>query len=472
MLNRLSLRVRVFLFFALLMSGAVAALISGLWLGYDRLGSPEILDAFVQGGIVAGFAILGLIVWVWFLFDTHVAKPIEVLAGSLRARAHSDVNGEMDAAIDRYLGDLAPAARAAAASLAETRSALAESVARETARLADEKSRLETLLSDVPVGVLLCSGDHALVFYNGQAVDLMAAGSAPGLDRKLFDFLRAGPVTHAHARLISTADPDAATDLLCTTIPNASVLSARMRLLPTAPDTVPGYVLTLRDVTADLAAHARHETLLAEVMDRARRPTANLSTLLEVIPDGKVGRGKLDAALRQEVRALTSAITDLSRRQDDGRQESWPLEETRASDLADGLKARLEDQGLPLETETANLLLRCNGFEVISLLDGMALHIRDAAGAVNMRLTIEEEDTGAMLRLLWTGQPVQIGALERWLEEPLDSTVPNIPCRSVLSTHATELWPEPAGAQHSLCLPVRQARRATLRPKPVQRSVV
>lgn len=471
MLTGLSLRIRVFLFFAALMVGAMAALWLGLWLGYIRLGSPETLDAFVQAGVVAGFAILGLIAAVWYLFDLNVAKPIDALAGALRARAHADVTGEMDAAIARYLGDLAPAATAAATSLAETRNALAEAVARETATLAEQKARLEALLSDVPVGVLLCSGDHALVFYNGQAVDLMAAGAAPGLDRRLFDFLRDGPVRHAHARLMATGDTDAATDLLCTTTTGGRVLAARMRLLPSGGG-VPGYVLTLRDVTADLAAHARREALLTEVMDRARRPAANLSTLLEVIPQGQAGPGKLDAALRQEVQALAQAVTELSQRHDEGRQDSWPLALTRAADLADGLKARLEDHGLPLETVTAGLLLRCNGFEVISLLDDIALHIRAAGLAQALRLSIEEEDTGAMIRLVWAGQPLSIGLLDDWLDQPLDKAVPDIPCRSVLATHATELWPEAQGALQCLCLPIRQARRVTQRPKPVQRRVV
>jgi DNA polymerase III subunit epsilon len=81
-------------------------------------------------------------------------SPIEALAGSLRARAHADTGGEIDARPARYLGDLAPAASAAALTLAETRNALAEAVARETTRLSGEKARLEALLSDVPVGVL------------------------------------------------------------------------------------------------------------------------------------------------------------------------------------------------------------------------------------------------------------------------------------------------------------------------------
>ena len=239
MLVRLSLRVRVFLFFAALGLGVVVAMGMGLALGYQRLGTPEVLPGFVQAGVVAGFVALLLVAWVWFLFDTHVAKPIDILSGALRARAHSDVTSEMDVAIARHLGDLAPAATAAARRLTETRSALAESVMRETQRLSQEKSRLETLLSDVPVGVLLVSGDHTLAFYNTPAVDLMAAGVSPGLDRRLFDYLREGPIRHAHDRLIATGDADAATDLLCTTATGARVLAARMRLTPGGQGSAP-----------------------------------------------------------------------------------------------------------------------------------------------------------------------------------------------------------------------------------------
>jgi DNA polymerase-3 subunit epsilon len=473
MLARLSLRVRVFLFFAALGLGVVVAMGVGLALGYRRLGAPEVLSAFVQAGVVAGFVALLLVAWVWFLFDTHVAKPIDILSGALRARAHSDVTSEMDVAMARYLGDLAPAATAAARRLAETRSALAEAVMRETQRLSQEKTRLETLLSDVPVGVLLVSGDHTLAFYNSQAVDLMAAGAAPGLDRRLFDYLREGPIRHAHDRLIATGDADAATDLLCTTTAGARALAARMRLTPGGQGAAPGYVLTLRDVTADLSAHARREALLAEVFDRVRRPAANLSTLMEVAPAGEPLPAAMDSALRQEVGALSQAVTELARRHDEGRIEGGGLTQARASDLADGLKARLEAEGVALATEAADILLRANGFEIISLLDGMALHLRQGIGADDLSVRIEEEDSGAMIRLCWSGGPVSIGALDRWLDEPLDRLVPDIPCWSVLASHATELWPEAMpGGRQSLCLPIRQARRATARPKPVIRSVV
>ncbi|MGB7270122.1 MAG: DNA polymerase III subunit epsilon, partial [Albidovulum sp.] len=196
MLERLGLRLRVFLFFAALALGCLAALGAGLWAGYRKIGDPGALPGFVLAGIIAGFAILALVVWVWFLFDENVARAILRLAGGMRAQAHTEGSAFAPQA-GRYLGDLAPAAMAISESLDAARDALAEAVERETTRLAAEKTRLEVLLSDITEGVLLCSQDHQLVFYNGMAEDMLGVGQAVGLDRGVFDFLREAPLRHA-----------------------------------------------------------------------------------------------------------------------------------------------------------------------------------------------------------------------------------------------------------------------------------
>jgi DNA polymerase-3 subunit epsilon len=471
MLTRLSLRLRVFLIFAGLAAAIIAATALGLWLGYTRLGQPTALQGFTQAGVLAGFAALFLVTSVWYLFDLNVAKPIETLSGALRARAHSDVTAEMDAAIARYLGDLAPAAQAAAQSLAETRSALAEAVARETLRLGTEKARLEALLSDVPVGVILCSADHALVFYNGPAADIIGTGRAggleAGLDRKLFDYLHAAPLRLAHERLIATGDPDAVSDLLCTTTTGAYVLAARMRLLGDGGSH--GYVLTLRDITGDMAAEARREAMLEGALDSLRRPAAALATLVEVMPEAALP-APMQGALKDEVARLSQAVTRFGAARDEALAEAGALPQTRAFDLAQGLIARLGAEGQLLTAETADLILRCNGYELLTLLEHLARHLTDRGP---LHLTIEEEDTGAAIRLSWSGERVGVGELDRWLSVPLVPEAPDRPARAVLVTHATELWPETlADGRPALCLPIRQARRAVVRPKPVVRKVV
>jgi DNA polymerase-3 subunit epsilon len=467
MLERLSLRLRIFLFFAALAAGGMVALGFGLVVGYRRLGEPALLDAFVQGGLIAGLVILGLVAWVWFLFDLNVARAIERLAAAIRAGAHAEVGGALDREMARYLGDLAPAVGAALATLAETRNALAQAVARETTRLAQEKARLEALLADVPVGVLLCTAEHQVVFYNGLAQDLLATAAAvPGLDRPLFDYLRPGPIRHALQRLIETDDPDAASDLLCATTGAPRMFAARMRLTGGG-----GYVLTLRDVTADLAGHARREALLAELFDRVRRPAANLQTVIGVIGEAREGAARLDAAMRAEIASLTAAIIELGARYDESRSDWWPLAMTRASDLIDSLRARLEAAQLAAAGEAAPLLLRCNGFEIVALLAGLAGRVA-ATGPRAFRLAIAEEGPGALVTLSWPGPPLPVGDLERWLAEPLEAGLADFTGRSVLATHATEIWPEFHSGRAALCLPIRAARRAARRPKPVARAVV
>ncbi|WP_149141006.1 exonuclease domain-containing protein [Gemmobacter caeruleus] len=468
MLHKLSLRLRIFLIFAGLALGALAGLAGGLVFGYRQLGTPETLNAFVQVGMLAGLVVLGLVTWVWYLFDLNVAKPIDILSGALRARAHSDVSGEMDAALARYLGDLAPAATAAAASLSETRNALAEAVARETTRLSAEKARLEALLSDVPVGVLLCSADHQLAFYNGTAADMLGGAGAPGLDRRLFDYLHDGPLRHAHQRLQEAGDPDAASDILCTTRSGARVLAGRMRLLEAG-----GYVLTLRDVTADLAQLSRREALLAETFDRIRRPAANLGTLFAVLPEGEALPPQMERALRDEVERLGAAVTELTRRHDEGRAEAVPLAPIRASDLVDGIAARMEAQGLSVHVgEVAPLLLRCNGFEIVGLAGRLGAALAEARGLRAFTLDLTERGADARITLGWQGEALPVGQLEHWLDQPLEDGLPDTTGRSVLAAHATEIWPEGRPGQQAVVLPLRAARRAGPRPAPVARAVV
>lgn len=474
MLASLSLRLRVFLFFAALAVGAVAALAFGLWLGYRQLGDPSALSSFVTAGAAAGFVILGLTAWVWFLFDENVARAIERLSGGLRARAHAEVEGDIDAEPAKYLGDLAPAAQAVTLTLAETRNALAEAVARETTRLAAEKERLEALLSDVPVGVLLCSSEHQLVFYNGQAMELLGAGATPGLDRLVFDFLREAPIVHAYGRLMETEDPDAASDLTCATKAEGRVLAARMRLLE-AEGERPGYVLTLRDVTADLAAHAEREALLAEVFDRVRRPAANLQTVTGVMADdaGVGADPALTAAMTAEVRALARAVNELGARHDESRGAWWPLSLTRAEDLAEAVRARIEAAGLTAGTGAAALILKCDAFGLAALLSDLAGRLALDDIAREFEVAISEDGAGAVIDLSWQGAALAVERLDTWLGEPLEVGLADVTGRSVLFTHATECWPETQpGGRARLRLPLRDARRDHRRPPPIPRAVV
>ncbi len=482
---RVGLRLRIMLFFALLAVGTIAAMIFGAWTAVTQSEYlylwevPGLFDSKVQGWLFAGFLILVLVGGIWHVFDTQFVRAIERLATTIRTRAHVDVQGDFpdDPLSTRFLGDLGPAVAELSRSLATTRSTLADSVARETSRLSSEKALLETLIADVSEAVVLCRGDFQLVFYNGPAVTVLGAAGVPGLDRSLLDYLHPGPVRHAYERLSQLGDPEVTSDLICTTQTSGRLLSGRMRVLPrTDPDRPPGFVLTLRDVTAELATHSAREALLAEVFDRVRRPAAALQTVAGVMAEDAdmARRPEVTAALLSEIRQLGAAMSELGQRYDEGRLDWRPLTQVRARDLMDGVSAQFAALGLGLETEAPDLMLSCDGFELALLLRWLGQRLSEAGHARRFTLRLTEEDgPGAVLDLLWEGPPLPVGEFERWLSEGIDPDLPELTAQTVLNTHGTEAWTERrADGLSAVRLPIPRARRATRRPAPIARAVV
>lgn len=258
-IHRFSLRLRIFLLFAALAGSIALALTAALYVGYQRNPHPDALTAVISGGTLAGFLALGLILGVWRLFDENVAKPIERLAGELRARTQANIKGELSDMKARHLGDLAPAATALMRHLNEARNELAEAVARETTQQVMEKERLLRLMADVPVGIALCTPDHRLALYNGLARELLGQPEtdAPCLDRSLFDYIDEAPITAAYAKLQQSPDVDSEVEVICHTSDGQALL-ARLRLLvtdllATPEDSDSAYVLSLE--RADTVPH-------------------------------------------------------------------------------------------------------------------------------------------------------------------------------------------------------------------------
>ncbi|MGH1578155.1 exonuclease domain-containing protein [Planktotalea sp.] len=201
MLTSLSLRLRIFLFFAALALGALAITCLALWQGYNKGGGSA---GFIQAGVISGFGILGLSAGVWLLFDENVAKPIERLAAQMRVRAHGGVEGELDKKASRFLGDLAPAAEAVTDGLAKGTYQTAQSVALATEKLASERERLEALLSDIPVAMIMVSEVHKIVLYDSQSANALKQIAQPRLHSSIFDYLDETSLRLAHKQMIKS----------------------------------------------------------------------------------------------------------------------------------------------------------------------------------------------------------------------------------------------------------------------------
>jgi DNA polymerase-3 subunit epsilon len=249
MLERLSLRLRVFLFFCLLAFGGLAIVGGALFLGYQRALSVGVQNGFVLAGLLIAFGLVALNIGIWLLFDENVAKPVERLAAGLRARAHGSVGAELDQSLAPYLGDLAPAASAITGELVRNAQGTAEVVATQTARLAAEKAQLAALLTEIPVAMILVNAEHRIVLYDGQAAGALSQVAPMRLHASIFDYLDRKAVESAYRQLVRTGMEVAAP---IDGAGGALRFDARLKPLTNAP----GYLLVLDDTHARIAPEA------------------------------------------------------------------------------------------------------------------------------------------------------------------------------------------------------------------------
>lgn len=247
-MERLGLRLRVFLFFAALAAAGVALAFGALWLAYQR-GGAGIQAALLPTAIIIAFGFPGLCVGIWLLFDENVAKPIERLAAEMRSRAHAGVSSDMDLHHARYLGDLAPAAMAVTGKLNASTFDQAEAVAAQTAKLASETERLTALLTEIPVAMIIVTPNHKIVLYDGQAADILSQIAPPRLNASVFDYFEKDGVLAGYDALVRTG-MDSKADL--TETGGARAFGARLKPLGDAP----GYMLIIDDGTVEIAPDA------------------------------------------------------------------------------------------------------------------------------------------------------------------------------------------------------------------------
>ncbi|MBK0326670.1 3'-5' exonuclease [Rhodobacteraceae bacterium F11138] len=236
MLTRLSLRMRIFLFFCLLAVSGVAINAIALLIGYRRAGSTGIPDAFIFAGLLSGFAMVALTTAVWLLFDENIAKPIQRLAAQMRVRADAGVRDDIELDGARYLGDLAPAAHAVAGRLGDTALQTAAAVASETARLSADQERLTRLLTEIPVAIVLVNPAHRIVLYDDQAAQVLAQVAPVRLHASLFDYIAPDALRRGYRELERTGK-----ETRCTILGADGVQSHEVRLKPLGD--APGYLL-------------------------------------------------------------------------------------------------------------------------------------------------------------------------------------------------------------------------------------
>lgn len=458
------LRLRIFLFFALIAGAALALLVAGLFWLHSRL-TTEDFDAAVLAVGSAAFAITGLIAWVWLRFDDHVARPVDRLAMAMRSAAHAGAAPAIPEDLGRYLGALAPAAREIAAALAEARGEMKKAIETATAEGERQKSRLEAVLRDLQQGVIICRFDHSVLLYNRAAQTLIgrnhADNGAPtggelGLGRDLTTLIAPQPLRHSLERLtrrfvggrhLSHRDGLMAPFVAVTTSGHET-LKGRMSLMLDDSGANPvGYVVTLDAVTQELAAGIWRERLLQDVTQDMREHVTTLTMAGEMLLSGRPlaadERAAVEAALREEPVIIGERLDRLDQVAGDLLSSAWPMAPVFSLTLFDCIaNRRSEGRSITVELGGTPIWLLCDSTSVTELLDRIMNRAAVWDQVRAFRLEAASAGDRAHIDLVWQGAPVPVAMLETWLDETLDETLGSMTGRDVLNHHKSDMWCE------------------------------
>lgn len=466
MLERLSLRLRVFLFFAFIAVGASVAIVAAMiYLG--RSGETPTLDDLVLLGAAGIAGLWWLTAWTWLQFDAHVAKPIVAICNHLKAVAHAGAEGEIRAGTARYLGFLEPAVREITTTLTETRREVDRTIAKATAESEAQKQYLATILRDLQQGVVICNLRHEVLLYNQRALEILHVAGDIGLGRSFFGVVTEQPFRHALTRLenrfrtarhVDHPDGLAVLVIAATRIGNYT-LKGRVSLTlgkasPDGAEEPTGYAVIFEDVTDELAAGIWRDRMLHDVTSDMRQRIANLAMVGDLLTmEGEIDAEEKAAArttIQADGRELAERLDRLDQISSDLISSAWPMTQVQSKTLLELIRER-RSEGRHLEVDIAadEVWLHCDSAAIVEFVDRLLNRTAVYSKTERFELTVTAHERRANLDIIWQGEPVSVRALETWLDERLDEGLGAMTSNDVLSRHKTEIWCEPVGSGRS-----------------------
>ncbi|MEO6351833.1 MAG: exonuclease domain-containing protein [Burkholderiaceae bacterium] len=348
--------------------------------------------------------------------------------------------------------------------------------------LAEEKNRLAALMSELAQSVLVCNIEGRILLYNTHATELLethdATGTTIGLGRSIFGAIDRNLIVHAleqiqHQRQLE-ADPSARpVSEFVATLTNGQLVRAHMAPVLDGSNALDGFVLTLEDITRNVAAESQRDGLLQSLTQDARAALANIRAALETMqqfPDmNSQKRIQFTAIIDDESQRLARQIDQAEQGQADYQGEGWQLEQMRGVDLIALLQRRIETPVLRIDSSDTidpALWLKVDSYALTQSLAYLAQRLVTQCNVSSLHLDLQHNERLAHLDLTWRGVPVAAETLRLWENTPLQLGAANPPptLSAVITGQGGEAVyrfdPTQQTSRYRLLLPLAAARAA------------
>ncbi|WP_290647657.1 exonuclease domain-containing protein [Aquisalimonas sp.] len=459
----------------------VLALVAGGVTGVAvHIVTPPESDTAFAGALLGGLSVATLVLIAWFVLDRLIMRPARKLVRGIRALLESR-SPNQSLPLPRYhaLGSLPDATVELATALKDSRQEIRQAMDRATAQVEEQKTWLEVILQSLSEGVLVCNRRHQILLYNNAAVSILGLPEAIGLGRPLFNILSKAPVQHTLERLerhhgdgVSEA-AELTAPFVCSSADARQMLHARIALILDQNRAITGHLITLIDISEDVALLARGDAIRLALTRDLRGVVGNIRAAAETLnayPDMTAEeRHSFDDVILNESETLSRRIEELGQEIRGQLLGRWPMADLFISDLVSCVQERLRDlPSVQVNLVGMPLWLHGDSLSLMQALDCLIRQLHEETEASEFDIESLLADQAIYLEVRWAGKPLSADGLEAWLDTPCDDEASGQRIREVLERHECEPWSQAGRGENQAVvrLPLPTPTRPQFFPEP------
>ena len=495
---------------ALAALGMVAALL--LWAGLalwltaqgmpDALRGPwlQALQDHAAPLVLAAMVLLAAVAAFWRELDRRFLRAPRQLAERIRLLTRSDTAQPLDALHDgagQALGEVARSVAELVGQRDALRSDMQAQIDAASQAVQEERNRLAALMAELTQSVVVCNLDGRIILYNKRArlqfkaLAGEAAGTAwVGIGRSIYALLDRAMLAHAldniHQRLARGASHPSSQFL--TSTPSGQLLRVQMSPVHQAQASegesaaeLAGFVLLLDNVTSAFAQEAERDQLLLGLTEGHRAALANVQAAVDML-----GFEDLDPAMRErflgvvreEVRRMSTRITELVAQNTEALKTRWPLEDMPGHDLLLAAQRRIQAQTgceTLIESCSDEAWVKVDSFGLLQVMTYLASRLVEEFEVRLLHLRLQMQGDKVHMDLIWAGTAMSTETVMSWELDPMHLGQDRNPLtvRDVMDRHSGVMWFERERVRHRsffrMVLPSAQAQ-TTVEPAQVVRN--
>lgn len=444
MLDLKDTRKKHWIFFGLTGIGAVAVImLVGYMFWTDMTKEEQIMTLQLHNRFVAYTALaLGIMLlissqFILYIFRNYIS-PIEKLIEETRliAVANSKYRIKPEGANETH--DLTHVINELADSYITLKTDVRNIVKQSQAGFDVEKKRLETLMSQIPEGVVVCNYDGRILLFNHQAHKLFASENEEkengnegmlGLGRSIFGICNRNPIIHALNFLQNRLNEgqNNPTFNFITIRNGTQFLRVNMAVvLATEEDNVivSGYVLTFNDITNEIISSSQRDIFLQSLTIGLQTGLGQIAGAAKNLADSPKLNGEFSSetdTIQENVNGILSQIDQIAVQHANRLDEPKDTEFILSNELIQMLVEDIKKQfNIEVKTDIEDgLWLQIASYTIIRgvmyFLGQLTNHVE--IGSVDLKL--EKQDENAILRVVWEGNPIEVKTILEWKQCPL-----------------------------------------------------